>query len=166
MALKQWVLAAASGLIWASAQAADFKSASDCVIGKSVADRKGRVGTVVSTDGTLCQVDYGDGAPSQTHIFWMLRAANASPQTDEVLGQGIYPCYAAGNYQFFDVVIEAKGSYRSGKGQGRYQLGNEGKIVFESGPLKPMKAKLLPGPRIGLSADDDGFYSTTCSLKK
>ncbi|PPE74246.1 hypothetical protein C3942_09460 [Solimonas fluminis] len=152
-------------LLAGQAQAAEFKTNADCIPGIQVADRSDRVGTVVALDNGMCKVGFADGS-QRSYLVWMLRPAGASPQTEDRLVPGTYPCYSSGNYLFMDIVIQDGGRYRSGKGAGEYRLEKDGAIDFSSGPLEPASARLLPGPRIGLNMNGGRFHNTSCSLKK
>jgi clan AA aspartic protease (TIGR02281 family) len=52
-----------------------------CIAGQAVVDQEGKIGTIVSEGGALCQVRYGDG---QTYgwIYWNLRLAPYAAKPD------------------------------------------------------------------------------------
>lgn len=154
-----------------TAAAAEFKSASECAVGTRVTDRQNKSGVVVAVDGTLCKVKLDESGKTESKIFWMLRGAGASAQSNDRLVPGTYPCYSlAGgtlNYAFIDIHILSASAYSDKAGvKGNYRIESSGKIVFESGPLAPANAKLLAGPRIGLNMNGGNFFNTSCSLKK
>ncbi|HSW12030.1 MAG TPA: hypothetical protein VLI06_04275 [Solimonas sp.] len=153
------------GLAATQAPATELKTDKDCVPGVRVVDRNGRAGTITAIDNGMCQVNRDEGTRGG-YLVWMLRPEGAVRQADDTLVPGTYPCHSAGNYLFMDVVIKDGSAYRSGQGGGRYRLEKDGGIVFEGGPLAPARAKVLPGPRIGLNMDGKDFYNTSCSLKK
>lgn len=151
------------------AAAAEFKSAKECVAGVKVADRKNRTGTISAVSGTMCEVALDEGG-KRSYLFWMLRSAGASAETDDKLSNGIYKCYVSlsGQLSYTNNDIEILGptSYENKGKRGRYRVEPSRRIVFEDGPLAPYNAKLLAGPRIGLNANGSNFYSTTCGLAK
>ena len=183
------LIAAGLAVLVVPTQAAEFKKAEDCVAGLRVIDREGRSGTVSGANGSTCKVKRDDTGKDDYYIFWMLRTADGkggSPaqvkagksaavapagRSGNSLPTGLYPCYSlAGatlNYAFIDIRIDGPDRYRDKQGAaGRYVLKDDGRIVFESGPLAKATAKLLAGPRIGLNMDGGSFYNTSCSLKK
>lgn len=183
------LLAAALTILTAPAQAVEFKKAEDCVAGLRVIDRDGRRGTVSGANGSTCKVKRDDTGKDDYYIFWMLRTADGkgggtaqakgarsdapapAGRSGGPLPIGLYPCHSLVgttlNYAFIDIRIDGPDRYRDKQGAaGRYALNDDGRIVFESGPLAKANAKLLPGPRIGLNMDGGSFYNTSCSLKK
>ena len=151
--------------------AAEFRKGEDCVVGAKVADRQDKTGTVTGVKTTMCEVQLDDGT-KRSYLFWMLRPAGSSKVTTDKLVNGVYPCYSSAgssiNYAFMDIHIEGPDTYRDKKGnKGKYRLDTAtGKIVFESGPLKPANAKLLSGPKIGLNMDGGNHFNMSCGLKK
>lgn len=170
MAHRSPALLAVLLLTASAARSAEFKSEKECVVGSKVTDRKGREGTIASVDRTMCRVAFPDGT-SSSYLFWMLRKAGASAETDDVLVPGTYTCYTSVgssiHYAFVDVVIDGPTSYRDRNGKGgTYRVEPSRKIVFESGPLSAMTAKLLAGPKIGLNMSGGSFFNTVCSRPK
>ena len=107
---KFW-LAAGALLIAGTCSAEVFKSQADCVVGKRVADKANKVGVIVRVpkNDTLCFVRL-DGGPEdreETYIFWMLRDAGASVETDDKLVSGKYECFAGmpNAYTFMDLIV-------------------------------------------------------------
>lgn len=164
------------------AMAQEFKSATDCVVGKRVVTRERQAGVIVKADGSSCHVKLDATGKTDYNIFWMLKAEGTSGKSDKSglaaassasgagdLPAGKYPCYMlAGtvlNYAFIDIHIDSSSRYRDGKGKsGTYKIGADNKITF-TGPLASANGKLLSGPRIGLNMNGGSFYNTTCSRK-
>ena len=61
-----------------------------CVAGQVVADREGKIGTIVSEGSALCEVRYGDG---QTYgwIYWNLRPAPSGANPDQPVANSSPP---------------------------------------------------------------------------
>lgn len=163
------VLAAASVALFMAAQPAQaeaFKSAKECVTGKRVIDGLNRAGTVLGVhEGTMCEVKF-DKAGKESLLFWMLHAEGGSAETNDKLVPGIYECYASGRYTFMDMKILSANTYEAAGTKGTFHVEPSRKIVFESGSLAKYHSKLLAGPTIGLNANGDSFYATTCELRK
>ena len=144
-----------------------FKSADQCKVGTRVMDKENKSGTIVGIDRymSLCQVKL-DGGTENYYLFWMLRTAGTSAETNDKLVPGTYQCYASGNYTFMDVSITGTNSYSSAGASGRFHVTPSRDIIFENGPLSKDRAHLLEGPSIGLNTNGGTFYGTTCDLKK
>lgn len=154
--------------VTSNARADVFKSANECVVGKRVADGQNKTGVITHKEGnggTMCTVKLDDGS-EHYYIFWMLRNAGASSETNDKLVPGTYQCFAGGRYTFMDMNITGPNTYVSAGTNGRFHVEPSRKIVFESGPLSRNFGHLLPGPAIGLNTDGGSFYGTTCELKK
>lgn len=148
------------------AQAEEFKSPKDCVAGRRVVDGLGRSGTVLDMhDQTMCKVKF-DKAGTENLIFWMLHPEGQSRETNDKLVVGVYECFASGRYTFMDMEILSANTYESAGKTGRFHVEPSRKIVFETGPLVGYHSKLLAGPTIGLNANGDSFYATTCEYRK
>lgn len=150
--------------------ASEFKSATECVVGKRVVTREKQAGVIVKAEGSSCQVKLDSTGKIDYNIFWMLRAEGNAQSSGSALAPGLYPCYMLVgtnlNYAFIDIRIDGPGRYRDKSGAaGSYQVLTDDKIVF-TGPLASANAKLLPGGRIGLNMDGGSFFNTTCSLKR
>jgi hypothetical protein len=147
-----------------AAQAAPFKSAGECVVGRHVADGSNKSGVVLSINqGTMCHVKLDSGGDSY-YLFWMLHAAGGSGESDAKLRPGAYKCYnySGGhlNYTFMDIQITGANSYRSGGQSFRFhEIPQTRQLVFENGPLAGRPAKVGDGPSIVIGA-------TTCDLDK
>ena len=150
-----------------SAQCDVFKSADDCKVGMRVTDKSNKSGVITDIDKymSLCHVRLDDGS-SNYYIFWMLRSAGASAETNDKLVAGTYECYQGGQYTFMDMKITGPNTYSSAGSNGRFHVEPSHKIVFESGSLAKYHAHLLAGPSIGLNQNNDSFWATTCELKK
>ena len=148
-----------------------FKSQAECVVGKRVADKADKVGTVVRAprNETLCFVHLDGTAKDreETYIFWMLRAAGVSVETDDKLVPGVYECFAGLSYTFMDLTIEGAGTYDWAGSRGKYNVEQPSRrIVFTSGPLRKYTAKLPRGPSVGLNTDGGTFFGTHCDWAK
>ena len=150
------------------AAAAEFKTLDQCKPGTKVQDRNDLVGTVLRVERGSCVVQVPGHVGNQYYPHWMLRAAGASKVTSDKLVNGVYKCYHSGGYAFIDIHIDGQTSYHDKKGQaGKYKVdAGTGKVVFESGSLKEVNAKLLAGPKIGLNMNGGNHYSVTCGLSK
>jgi len=144
-----------------------FKSPDQCKVGTRVTDKDNKTGTITGIDGymSLCQVKLDNGTQNY-YLFWMLRTAGTSAETNDNLVPGTYECYASGNYTFMDISITGPNSYSSAGAAGRFHVTPARDIVFENGPLSKYHAHLKDGPSIGLNSNGDSFYGTTCDLKK
>jgi hypothetical protein len=151
----------------AAAQCDVFKSADQCKVGKRVADKENKTGTITGIDRymSLCHVRLDNGTENY-YLFWMLRDQGASAETSDRLVPGTYQCYQSGRYTFMDMKITGPNTYSSAGSSGRFHVEPSRKIVFESGSLAKYHAHLLAGPSIGLNASSDSFWATTCDLKK
>jgi hypothetical protein len=145
--------------------AAEFKSVKECVPGTAVQDRENLTGKVVSAEGGMCKVKLDRDAKVTTYLFWMLRAAGASVETDDQLSVGPYVCYV-GSQAAGSMKITAPGTYERDGKTGKYRVEPSRKIVFESGPFTEYHAKLLPGPKIGMNLNGGNFYNLTCDPKR
>ncbi|MGQ0655813.1 MAG: hypothetical protein ACT4P4_26745 [Betaproteobacteria bacterium] len=147
--------------------AAEFKKIDECVAGRQVTDRKDRNGVITGVANGMCRVKFAGEEKESSYLHWMLRPAGSSKVTADKLVNGVYKCYHSGGYAFIDIHIDGPNTYRDKNGKaGRYTLdAGTGKIVFESGTLKPASAKLFNGPKIGLNMDGKTVYSTTCDRK-
>lgn len=150
-----------------AAQCDVFKRADQCKVGMRVTDKMNKSGTIIDIDRymSLCHVRLDDGTENY-YIFWMLRPAGASVETSDKLVPGTYECYQSGRYTFMDMKITGLNTYSSAGSSGRFHVEPSRKIVFESGSLAKYHAHLLAGPSIGLNANNDSFWATTCELKK
>ena len=150
------------------AAAAEFKKIDECVAGAKVTDRKNKTGVVTGVSNGMCKVRFPGEQKDESYLHWMLRPAGSSAVTADKLVKGVYKCYHSGGYAFIDIHIEGPDTYRDKNGKaGRYRLdAGTGKIVFESGTLKPASAKLFNGPKIGLNMTGQNVYNTTCGMKK
>ncbi len=170
---KLLLLAAFGALIAGNAAAEVFKSRAQCVLGKRVADKADKVGTIVTgggKDDTLCFVHLDGTAKDAwtTYIFWMLRDAGASVETDDKLVSGVYECFSGSpnSYTFVDLRISGD-TYEWGGSRGKLRVEMPSrKIVFASGPLMRATSKLLKGPSVGLNTDGGTFFGTHCDLAK
>ena len=145
--------------------AAEFKSVKECVPGTAVQDRENLTGKVVAAEGGMCKVKLDREGKVTTYMFWMLRAAGASAETDDQLSVGLYLCYV-GTQAAGSMKIPAPGSYERGGKSGKYRVEPSRKIVFESGPFAEYHAKLLQGPKIGMNLNGGNFYNMTCDQKR
>ena len=153
------------------AHAEMFKSAAECVVGRRVADKDGNAGKVIGINrwqSVNCDVQMDKTGERRTFIFWMLHAEGESPETNDKLVNGTYPCYAGlpVQYTFMDIHITSPNTYDTSAGRGKFHVDPSRKIVFESGPLAKYTAKLDAGPTIKLNQDGGRFYGTTCGLHK
>lgn len=150
------------------AAAAEFKALEQCKAGARVQDRKDRQGVVTGVSNGMCKVKFEGEAKESSLLHWMLRPAGESKVTADKLVNGVYKCYHSGGYSFIDIHIDGPTTYRDKNGKaGKYRLdASTGKIVFESGSLKPASAKLFNGPKIGLNMSGQNVYNTTCGMKK
>jgi hypothetical protein len=145
--------------------AAEFKSVQECVPGMAVQDRENLKGKIVGVESGRCNVKLDRDGKVTTYMFWMLRAAGASAETDDQLIVGPYLCYV-GSQAAGSMRITALGSYESDGKSGKYRVEPSRKIVFESGPFSAYHAKLLAGPRIGMNLNGGTFYNLTCEPKR
>ena len=103
----------------------------------------------------------------ETYIFWMLRAAGVSVETDDKLVPGVYEGFAGLSYTFMDLTIEGAGTYDWAGSRGKYNVEQPSRrIIFTSGPLRKYTAKLPRGPSVGLNTDGGTFYGTHCDWAK
>jgi hypothetical protein len=158
----------AMALATCGVHAAEFKKVEECTPGRTVMDRKDRSGTVTGVSNGMCKVQFAGAEKPESFLHWMLRPAGASKLTADKLVNGVYKCYHSGGYSFIDIHIDGPSTYRDKNGKpGKYKLdAASGKIVFESGTLKPASAKLFNGPKIGLNMTGQNVYNTTCSMKR
>lgn len=150
------------------AAAAQFKTIDECKPGVKVQDRKDRSGVITGVSNGMCKVRFPGEQKDESYLHWMLRPAGSSAVTADKLVKGVYKCYHSGGYAFIDIHIDGPSTYRDKNGkEGRYSLdAGTGRIVFESGTLKPASAKLFNGPKIGLNMSGQNVYNTTCGMKK
>ena len=162
------VFLAASLLLSFAAHAAEFKKVDECKPGVKVQDRKDRSGVITGVSNGMCKVRFPGEQKDESYLHWMLRPAGSSAVTADKLVKGVYKCYHSGGYAFIDIHIDGPDTYRDKNGKaGKYRLdAGTGKIVFESGTLKPASAKLFNGPKIGLNMSGQNVYNTTCGMKK
>jgi hypothetical protein len=171
----------------AFAAAGEFTSAAECVVGKRVVTREKQAGVIAEVSGSGCKVRLDSTGQLDYNIFWMLRPEGkagtgparqpgspasslptAGAGSSSNIPPGKYACYllVGGNlnYAFIDVHIEGGNRYRDKNGKpGTYHVDANLDIRF-TGPLANTKGKLFqPGPRIGLTVSNTGFYNTTCS---
>ncbi len=150
----------------ALAQAEEFKSPKECVAGRRVVDMRGRAGTILDLhEQTMCKIKF-DHAGTENLLFWMLHPEGESRETNDKLVPGVYECFANGRYTFMDMRILSANTYEAAGTKGTFHVEPSRKIVFENGSMKQYHAHLLAGPKIGLNANGDSFYSTTCELRK
>ncbi len=170
--MNKFLLAAGALLIAGTCSADVFKSQAECVIGKRVTDKANKTGVIVRApkNDTLCFVRL-DGGPKdreETYIFWMLRDAGASMETDDKLVSGKYECFAGmpNAYTNMDLIVSGD-SYAWAGSRGKLRIDPQSrKIVFDSGPLQKVTAKLLRGPSVGMNTDGGTFFGTHCDLVK
>jgi hypothetical protein len=170
----QMLLVAAVALVFSTgmAHAENFKSPKECVPGTRVThDSLGVSGTLVRDDAEsqMCTfVEDGSGRKRYA-LYWMLRAAGTSPETNDKLVPGTYECFAGNpnKYTFMDLRITGANTYQWGGVQGHFRLDDRTKkIVFDSGPLVKVTAKLLAGPRVGMNTDRGSSFGTSCGLRR
>lgn len=91
--------------------------------------------------------------------------ASSAATAASSLPRGKYPCYGSAGYLFFDIVVTGPGTYLNAKKNGSYTLRGT-KIVFLSGGLKGVNAKLVRPTAIGLNMNGSSTYATTCTLTR
>ncbi len=162
----------AAGLVLAGfciapgAEAAAFKSFSECTIGRRVATDSNQTGVITgnSTSASICNVRMDAGGDTHYFLFWMLHDAGGSAETDDKLVPGKYACrsFSGGqmSYDFMDVIIAGPTTYQSGGGTYSFRLDARSRqITFLNGPLAGHPAKLTDGPTIQ-------FAATSCRLER
>lgn len=175
---------AASSVIWfvglagaPPVHADQLQSVQECTPGKRVVTSDGHNGTVTRIDRawSYCYVRQDDTGKEVSYLYSLLNSAGdrvaqagggAQPAGDNQLAPGVYECFANGHYTFMDMRVTGPGAYEAAGQTGKYHIESSGKIVFETGSLKPYFSKLLSGHRIGLNTNGDSFYATTCELNR
>lgn len=155
-----WFLILATPLI-----AEEFKSPKECVVGSKVANRKNETGKVVAVETTMCRVRLDGSGETRPYLFWMLRAAGSSAETDDKLVVGKYTCWV-GSQGAGEIRITGPSTYESSGKKGTFHVEPSRKIVFENGPLSTVNAKLFAGPKIGMNLNISTFYNMTCDPAK
>src|SRR5262249_32649934 len=79
-------------------------------------------------------------------------AAPGAMATPNRLAPGVYECIVGGA-STMDMRITGANSYSIPDGAGKFHVETNGRIVFDSGPLRTFSSKLLSGGRIGLNTD-------------
>lgn len=145
----------------------------DCVAGKRVSTNTGRKGTVTRLDTawSYCYVRFDDNGKEEGYLYSLLNSEGGLDPKDRTLAVGTYECVTSGaggsTILAGTMRITGADSYVfGGSAPGRYHVEASGKIVFDTGPLKPYFSKLLSGGRIGLNANGDKFYATSCELNR
>lgn len=128
-------------------------------------DRSNLSGKVVGVVNGLCQVKLDNKDKVTSYVHWMLRAAGASPETDDQLKVGVYLCHVGGQAAG-KMEITTPGSYVSDGKSGKYRVEPSRKIVFENGPFREYHAKLLAGPKIGMNLNGSNYYGFTCDPER
>jgi len=146
-------------------QLQEFK---DCVVGRRVSTKDGRMGTITRLDPTwsYCNVRFDDGKESSMLFSLLNNAESGSQSVIPKLEAGFYECVAARATPVGSMRITGPDSYTFGSGAGKYHIETSGKIVFETGPLNGAFSKMVSGGRIGLNLNGDSFYATTCELNR
>jgi hypothetical protein len=157
-----------------AARAQRMQSFQECVPGRRVVTSDGHNGTITRLDRawSYCYVRQDDTGAEVSYLYSLLQtagggaggAAAAGGASGNHLASGVYECFADGHYTFMDMRITGPSTYSAAGGPGRYHVDSSGKIVFETGSLKPYFSKIVSGGRIGLNTNGDPFYATTCEL--
>ncbi|HZQ60003.1 MAG TPA: hypothetical protein VFC24_01565 [Casimicrobiaceae bacterium] len=172
---RRFVLAAVSVLallvLASSAMAQQFQSVRDCAVGKRVSTNDGRKGTIIKVDTawSYCSVRFDDNGQEMSILYSLLNAEGgaAAPSGGGLAVRvGTYECISGGRTSVMDLRITGANGYSIPDGSGRFHLDSNGRIVFESGPLKTFYSKLLSGGRIGLNTDGGSFYTVACEFRK
>jgi hypothetical protein len=168
--LPQLVLAAVFLLgASSSAHAQQLQTFKDCVVGKRVStNNDGRKGTITRLDPawSYCYVRFDDNGKEVSFLYSLLNAEGGLAPKDTKLATGVYECIGNGQIQAGTLRITGPDAYSFAGANGKFHVETSGKIVFETGPLDKAFSKLLSGGRVGLNANGDNFYATTCELNR
>jgi hypothetical protein len=141
----------------------------DCKIGMRVSTIDGRKGTITRLDvpWSYCWVKFDDNGKETELLYSLLNSEEgaAGKQDPFKLAVGPYEC-VTGTAQSMILHITGANTYSIPEGKGTFKVGTDGKIVFESGPMKEFHSMLLSGGRIGLNQNGGKFYNTACSLNR
>jgi len=156
------------------ARADGLRSFQECAPGRRVVTSDGHNGTITRVDRawSYCYVRQDDTGKEVSYLYSLLQpggagaGAAAGAAGGNQLPSGVYECFADGHYTFMDMRITGPSTYASAGRPGRYHVESSGKIVFETGSLKPYFSKIVSGGRIGLNTNGDRFYATTCELNR
>jgi len=168
-AIASLLFAAVSLAAAPPAESQQLQSFKDCVIGKRVSTNDGRKGTITRIDSawSYCYVRFDDNGKEVSFLYSLLNSADSTAKKGDMkLTPGVYECFAGGHYTFMDMRITGPNTYSSAGQNGKFHIEETGKIVFETGPLNKDFSRLLSGGRIGLNANGDSFYATTCELNR
>jgi hypothetical protein len=153
-----------------AAHAFPIQSPGECAVGKRVATRDGHQGVITRVDRawSYCYVRQDDTGREVGYLYSLLESIGGPARaSDMMLPSGVYECVGNGSYTFINMRITGPRSYVLDRHPGSFRIEQSGRIVFESGPLKPYHARLLPDHRIGLNANgDNSFYATSCELNR
>lgn len=150
------------------ARADVLRSVKDCVPGKRVQTSDGHKGKITRIDQawSYCYVLQDDTGKEVSYLYSLLQTEGTVAGKGNQLVPGVYECVADGHYTFMDMRITGANTYASAGANGKFHIEPSGKMVFESGPLSKYFAKVLSGGRIGLNANGDSFYATSCELNR
>jgi len=162
------ILAVSLGAV-APAHGQQLQSFKDCVVGKRVStNADGRKGVITRLDKawSYCYVRFDDNGKETSFLYSLLNAEGGLDPKDRQLEVGTYECVTNGSAPAGRMKITGADTYSMGGASGKFHVEASGKIVFESGPLNKYYSKLVSGGRIGLNANGDTFYATTCELNR
>ena len=155
-----------------SAYGQTLQTFKDCVVGKRVTTNTGQKGVItrLDTPWSYCWVRFDDTGKEQEFLYSLLNAEGGLDAKDRQLATGVYECVTTGTGGSTILAgtlrITGPGTYSMSNSSGKFHVEASGKIVFESGPLKPYFSKLLSGGRVGLNGNGDTFYATACELNR
>lgn len=169
-----------------SAYGQTLQTFKDCVVGKRVTTNTGRKGVItrLDTPWSYCWVKFDDGGKEEEFLYSLLNSEGGLDAKDRQLAAGVYECVgnstsdnrspsdgpsvAAGGHAIGvgTLRITGPGTYSMSGSSGKFHVEASGKIVFETGPLKPYFSRLLSGGRVGLNADGGNFFATACELNR
>jgi hypothetical protein len=147
-----------------------LQSAQECTTGRRVFTNDGRKGVITRLDRTwsYCYVRF-DGTGKEEGFLYSLLNAEAAPGAAAggslTVRPGLYECVSQGGSSMMNLRI-AGSNYSSPDGSGKFRIEPNGRIVFETGPMRAFHSMLLSGGRIGLNNDGGTFYAVACEFRK